>query len=173
MLEGFRPLVLIGHSGVGKSSCLRTLGIADSADMDCEFADPDSTSLDETLDWLGRRLATDRIVALSTHEKMLRALTWAKQGEKYREQLQAWCFMYLRASKSQLRTRLLRPTATGEPRSPAGRRYVLQRYYELDGLFTRLADCSIDCSGQSIEVIADQIDRQAPAPQFGMQRRYA
>ena len=173
MIDGFRPLVLIGHSGVGKSSCLRTLGIADSADMDCEFTDLDSIPLDKTLAWLGRRLATDRIVALSAHEKMLRALTWAKHTEKYRDLLQAWCFMYLRASKSQLRARLLRPTATGESRSQAGRRYVLQRYYELDALFTRLTDCSIDCSGQSVEVIADQIDRQAPAPDFGTQRRYA
>lgn len=171
MIGGFRPLVLIGHPGVGKSSCLRALGIPDSADMESESTDRNPPSLEMALDWLGRRLATDRIVALSAHEKMLGALTAAKQAEEYPEQLQAWCFMYLRASKGQLRTRLVRPTARGVPRPAASRQYVLQRYYALDALFTRLADCSIDCSGQSIDIIADQISRQAPAPHFGIQRR--
>src|SRR5437870_3004554 len=65
---------LIGHSGAGKSSCLKYLGFSDSADMDKALGTDQKPSLSSVVEWLSeQRVASSEhrqapsLVALSIH----------------------------------------------------------------------------------------------------------
>ena len=155
---GVRRFALIGHSGVGKSSCLLALGIdRNTADMDAVLGTQHSPSMGTALGWLTGEGSTPSIVVVSNHEQMLTAMQQAKLALQQREQFSAVCFVYLRKSKDQLREHLALPSAGGRSREPTGRQYTLDNYERFDQLFKDLANRIVDCSARNVAAVATEI----------------
>lgn len=157
-----KPLVLIGHSGSGKSTSLQLLGMACSADMDFKYGNSPSPSLASALAWLTSATIVNRVVALSNHEEMLRALASAKSSGQYKSQFSAWRFTYLYVPEAQLRKQLALPTAGSVTRPLPTQQYILAHYKRFDRLFRDLQDKIISCAGQCSTDIATKLKTLAP-----------
>ena len=153
-----RRIALIGHSGAGKSSCLLSLGIDRKlADMDTVLGKKQSPPLEAALGWLALDMLVPVIVVVSNHEQMLLEMRKAKLDGQYSEQFAAIRFVYLHKSKQQLQAHLTLPTAGGQIRRQSDQKYTLDHYQRFHALFSQIADCIIDCSGCSVEVVAAQV----------------
>jgi shikimate kinase len=163
---GTQRIALIGHSGAGKSACLLSLGIDRKlADMDAVLGTKQSPPLERALDWLALDATAPAIVVVSNHEQMLLGMRKAKLDGQYREWFEAIRFVYLYKPKEQLKAHLTLPTAGGRPRDQKSQRYTLDNYERFHTLFSQLADCTVDCSGRQVEVVAAEISALDQQPQ--------
>jgi len=150
-------VVLIGHSGAGKTVCLDRLGInRQGADMDAALALKLSQSdyeaaraVDTALKWLASR-DTPKVVTLRNDEKMLYAMKNAKVSRP--RSFRRFALVYLHYRKQEIEQHLNART------NKEAVKYTLATYDRFhDDLFSKLADRTIECSGKTIETIVGEI----------------
>jgi energy-coupling factor transporter ATP-binding protein EcfA2 len=152
-------IALIGHSGAGKSSYLSHRGIdPHAADMDTALGVDCSPPLEQALAWMTEGAEGQAVVVVSNHEEMLEAMHQAKRTGRHAESFACVRLVYLRKPKDRLARHLGRPTAAGDPRDDACRRYTLGSYERLDKMFSEMADDVIDCGSKSIEEVAAEVN---------------
>lgn len=154
-----RRVALIGHSGAGKTACVRELGI------DCKTADMDEAlsltlsmseaqaldALDRALNWLAS-IATPRVVTVRNDEKMLCAMKNAKVQGKYSEQFSCFRFVYLHKPKEEIRKHL------GERSDVGAVKYTIENYDRFHSdLYSQLADATVECAGMSVKTVAAEV----------------
>lgn len=144
-----RTIALIGHSGAGKSVCLKTL-----AEMDMALGTGKSPSLDEALNWILRALP---VIVVSVHMDMLREMSAAK-GRGRSEEFSKMLFVYLYKDKVRLERHLEEDVQRGF-RKIDNKQATLTTYEELDGIFRVLADHIIDSTEMDINQVVEEIRR--------------
>lgn len=154
-------LVLIGHSGAGKTMCLDRLGInRQGADMDAaltlQLSQSDyeaARASDTALKWLASR-DTPRVVTLRNDEKMLYAMKNAKVTR--RRSFRRFALVYLHYPEQELEQHLQART------DKEAVKYTLATYDRFHReLFSKLADRTIECSGKTIEAVVGEISEMA------------
>jgi len=156
---------LIGHSGAGKTACLKELGVDyKTADMDaallrsllpCESQAEALKGLALALSWLVSH--DSRVVTVSNCEKMLYAMKIAKLATRHRDQFASFFLVYLHKPLAELREHLAKPTADGGARSPDGVQYTINNYPRLHTLYSQLTDRTVDCSGKPVKLVAAEV----------------
>ena len=151
-------IVLIGHSGAGKSSCLSELGIVHrQADMDAALGTSRCPTLTEGMQWLVESSKEQPIVVISNHEEMLKAMKSARRGDEHAWVFNVLCFVYLRQPKDRLAGHLATPGPGGQRRDLPSQRYTLDNYERLDVMYQELADYTIDCTAKGVGEVAVEI----------------
>lgn len=150
-----RKVALIGHSGAGKSTCVKLLGgRLDVADMDKARFTTWPPSLEEALNWMATN--DESVLSISVHRDTLVKMAQAKKkGEDVR--FHGLFFLYLYRTEEKLLASLERPTAYGTYRGNGNKAHTLKDYAELDGIFGELADSIIDASDLEIQQVAGSI----------------
>ena len=159
-----RRVALIGHSGAGKTACLQELGLDRAlADMDkalglhpCAPGNAALMALDKALRWLTAG-ATPMVVTVCNVEEMLKVMKDAKLNGKRSEEFGCIVLVYLHNPREELREHLARPTADGVTREADGVEYTINNYARLHTLYSKLADRIVDCSGMTIERVAEEV----------------
>lgn len=145
-------VALIGHTGAGKSSCLRALGI------DLKLADMDSAlgafdpGWQRTLEWI--RATDQTMVAVGVHWS-LETLAQIKQRGDCAEQFVRICFVYLHHPREGLHLGL--PTAEGKQRDELSQHWGSEPYARFHEIFSALADRTINCTGKSVAEVAAEV----------------
>ena len=142
-----RKIALIGHSGSGKSECLKRL-----AEMDSALGTNESPSLQDAVNWMA---GTPCVVVVGVHKELLRNIPRAKATKEHGEN-PGPLFVYLYMRKDKLEKCLNRDVQKGR-REASNARAALSDYEELDGIFRRVADYIIDTSALEIDQVADEI----------------
>jgi shikimate kinase len=148
-----RKIALIGHSGAGKSECLKELGInRDVADMDKIFHTTESPSMEDAMKWMIDDTNEQDVLAVSVHRCMLKKMQQAKEnGDR------DFCklfFVYLRYSKEKLKDNLCKPTADNCLRDESNIISTLSSYDDFEKIFEKLADHTI-CNKELPQVVEE------------------
>jgi ATPase subunit of ABC transporter with duplicated ATPase domains len=148
-----RRIALIGHSGAGKSTCLRILGYEMTADMDHGLGTRACPSLKDALKWIAEQ--ESKVIVISNHEVMLNQMRDAKAAKS--DLLTGVSFIYLHVPPAELSDYLRKPLESGSARSAAGVNYTINNYSALHTLYDQLADWTINCSGKPGRIIAAEV----------------
>lgn len=161
-----RRVALIGHSGAGKTACLRELKTRDGMNIDPVAADMDElgwplslnegialSTMRKALTWLVAP-TTPQIVAVRNDEMMLKALVSAKRQRAYATEFSQVHWVYLCKPISEL-TKHLKERGN----SPQVK-YTIDSYSRFDrDIYRLLADVKISCSRKSTAEVADRVCR--------------
>ena len=149
---GSSKIALIGHSGAGKSFCLKQLGIdGGTAEMDAALGTEKSPRLDVAFRWLTEDSRDQPLVVVSNHEEMLIEMWKAKLAGLYAERFACVRWVYLCKPKDQLAQHLAKPMPGGRSRDLPGVRYTLKNYDQFHRIFADLADHTIDCEARAVK----------------------
>jgi hypothetical protein len=139
---------LIGHSGAGKSACLRALGISlELADMDDALGTDAKPTLPLVKGWLFRAPV---VVAWSIHGPDWRE--WFREAKSTGVLL-----IYLRKCKKELEQHLKQAMTCGKKRPDKDQKFTIGTYDQLDLIFKEFKDHEIDCSGKSAMAVAEEV----------------
>jgi ATPase subunit of ABC transporter with duplicated ATPase domains len=153
-----RCIGLIGHSGAGKSACLRALRIRiETADMDASIGRLGCPSLDDALNWLVSGKEDSRVLAISNHEEMLVQMSSAKLSKRDSHRFDSFLLTYLHKPLAEIRRDLSRLTDGGVARDAPGVKYTIENYSRLHALYAKLADRTVACEGKSVETVAAEV----------------
>jgi len=161
-----RRIALIGHSGAGKSACLRELQKRGDIAIDPKEADMDElgyalsdkeqlalNTLQRTLAWLADP-ATPQVVAVRNDEMVLKALVTVKTQREFAAQFSQFYMVYLYKPLPELTDHLKARTKTDRD----GVAYTIREYWRLDrDIYRPLADKTINCNRKSIAEVADRV----------------
>ena len=155
-----RKIALIGHSGSGKSACLielsKTHTDIDSviAEMDRSLGTNDSPSMAKAFQWITENKSP--VVAVGVHFELFKAIANFKNNGNTIDNI---CFVYLRKIKSDLASHLKLPNEYGELRQDDNVNGTIAKYGELDGIFMRVQDHTIDIAVKDVSSVAQDIER--------------
>ena len=167
-----RRIALIGHSGAGKSACLRELQSRGVITVDPAAADMDALrwplSRDEgqaleivqkALVWLTAP-STPQVVAVRNDEMMLDALVRAKREGRDAAEFRELYFLYLQKPIPELQKHLKDRT------DRAAKEYTMKSYRRFHrDIFKPLADGVIVCSRRTTAEVTDRICALLNVPQ--------
>lgn len=150
-----RKVALIGHSGAGKSTCIKLMGgRLDVADMDKARFATLPPSVEEALNWMVTN--DESILSISVHRDTLFRMTQAKKmGSDAR--FHELFFLYLYRAKEKLSASLEKPTAYSTYRDNGNKAHTMKDYAELDRIFRELADSIIDTSNLEVQQVVENI----------------
>jgi len=147
-------ILLIGHSGSGKSACRRYLGLPETAEMDSALGTEKAPSYKEAIDWVS--LNVNPICVMSVHKETLIELS--AQRVKNQEAFKNIIIIYLHKDKTKLTEHLqLSPDEGERMRDSENIWSALNNYEELDQIFSELSDTRIEVADISISEVAKQI----------------
>jgi hypothetical protein len=163
-----RKIALIGHSGAGKSACLKELGIdRNRADMDMALGTVPAPSLAQAAQWLVS--TEDPIMAVSNHPTLLDDMRQAKRRGEQEELFRCALFVYLRKPKNRLERHLKKPRPDEPVRPLPEQRFTLDSYDCFDARFQELADRTINCPTEGVAEVAEKVKAVALGSQtFGV-----
>jgi guanylate kinase len=148
-------IALIGHSGAGKSACLRELGGNPAiAEMDRVLGTGKWPSMQEALEWIVSTPPDQSIVVFGVHIDTLREIAQAKERQDSNSLLFQVRFVFLcnhdrRSYENRLRS---------DPNhSESNIHSALNSYEPLMDLFIRVADYIIVTTHKSIAQVADEV----------------
>lgn len=159
-----RRIALIGHSGAGKSACLRELHSRGVIHVDPEAADMDVLrwpisknegqaleTMEKALVWLTAS-STPQVVAVRNDEMMLNALVRAKRERPDAGKFRELNFLYLQKPLPELQKHLEERT------DAAAKEYTIKSYWRFHrDIFKLLADGVIVCSRRTAAEVTDRI----------------
>jgi shikimate kinase len=156
--QAARRVALIGHSCAGKTTCLERLGFDPAiADMDkalglraCNPGADALKALGKALRWLAAR-DTPMVVTVSTVEEMLKLMKDGKMSGKHSEEFGRVVLVYLHHPLNEIREHLR------ERRDAEAVGYTIRSYDLFHGLYTQLADRTVECAGKSAETVAAEV----------------
>lgn len=159
-----RRIALIGHSGAGKSVCLRELHNRGAINVDPAAADMDalrwplSRNEGQALETVQKALAwltapsTSQVVAVRNDEMMLNALVRAKRETRDAAEFRELYFLYLQTPIPELQKHLKERT------DRAAKEYTMKSYWRFHrDIFKLLADGVIVCSRRTTAEVTDRI----------------
>ncbi|MHB9010661.1 MAG: hypothetical protein ACYC49_00320 [Ignavibacteriaceae bacterium] len=146
-------ILLIGHSGSGKTDCRRYLNIPENAEMDLGLGTLMAPSYQETIDWVSANESS--IVVISVHKDTLKELN-NKKEKNNNEVFKNLIFVYLHKSKSKLADHLQLDVTNGK-RKKSNLCDTLNSYEEMDQIFSKLSDVKIVTTDISISMVAERV----------------
>jgi RNase adaptor protein for sRNA GlmZ degradation len=148
-------IALIGHSGAGKSECLRKLGGDPAiAEMDKALGTGKPPTMQQALEWIVSRPQHQDIVVFGVHINTLNEIACAKARKDDNVLLAQVRFVYLRNKDRHRYEERLR----GDPdRSEDNVRSALENYESLNVLFNQVADHTIDTAYKDIAEVIKEV----------------
>ncbi len=160
-LEKYPPrrIGLIGHSGAGKSTCLNNIyrisADAKEADMDNVFDTSRCPPLSEAKEWMISN--GKRVFVVSNHFNMLKEIAVAREKSLHNDLFNQVYFVYLSTTIGEIEKRLLERDGYGKIRSEQNKQDALKGYSDIDKLFRRIQDKTIDTSGKTILSVTEEV----------------
>jgi ATPase subunit of ABC transporter with duplicated ATPase domains len=153
MFGSSRKVALVGHSGVGKSSCLRAANGTADGEMDIGLGTPISSPLEVAMKWITDN--DEPMIVVSVHRELLKDLAHAKERGAHPKFFDMVLFVYLAISDNAKWEQRLRCQSAEKPRTESRIEEVLACFQEFDWLFRRLADRTIPTDQLDVaEVVA-------------------
>jgi len=148
-------IALIGHSGAGKSDCLLEMGgDAAVAEMDCGLGTGKAPTMQQALEWIASTPRDQGVVVFGVHRDTLNEIARAKERKDADILLSQVRFVYLHCDDRQIYEERLR---SDRNRSEDNIRSALNDYEVLKGLFSRVADHTIDTTHKDLAEVAEEI----------------
>lgn len=114
-----RKIALLGHSGAGKSACLKLMGLSRSCEMDTKFGVAVPPDAQTALDWIAHH--PRQLVSVSVHKHTLEQIRVLKDRDDPAFPKNVY-FLYLYRAKTGLEECLNRKRAEGCERPSGGSR---------------------------------------------------